>query len=237
MRFKHLILIPLIVVAQSLLLHGQEEPALRMSFSTLSWSEPMTDLYWMSGGQAQEFKALPLVRSGPFQYVGAKELLIYRGKPQLLAEGVAPTPVGQVKLPSKGGRALLILMSPDGQDGRVVGHVVPEQQGDFPAGSCRFINLTQSAVNIAAALDDELFILKPGQTNTVMELSDEESGEFKLRFAYQGAEGDWTSFYTGRWTQNPNLRTLFIITENPVGHFIIRRTSDRPERNLGATTP
>ncbi|MDQ8196186.1 hypothetical protein QEH59_17255 [Coraliomargarita sp. SDUM461004] len=231
MRFKRLFLIPLIVVIQSLILHAQDEPVLHMSISTFSWSDPMTDLYWMSEGQALELKALPLVRSGPFRYVGSKDLLIYRGKPQLSEDGVAPKPVGRVELPSQGGRALLILMSPEGPGGRIIGHIVPEQEGDFPAGSCRFINLTQSAVNIAAALDDELFILTPGQTNTVMEFANEDSGGFKLRFAYQKAGGEWDKFYTGRWTQNPNLRTLFIITENPLGHFILRRISDRP-RNL-----
>jgi hypothetical protein len=51
--------------------------------------------------------------------------------------------------------------------------------------------------------------------------------EVRMRFAYQGQEG-WEPFYTGRWTQRQHLRTLFLILENPRGHFTMRRITDRP---------
>ncbi|MDP0498198.1 MAG: hypothetical protein Q7Q73_18510 [Verrucomicrobiota bacterium JB024] len=221
-------LVLLVLTVLSPLCHAQQEPGvMNCRFTTISGSRPVEGLFYVSGENKVPLRALPLVRSGPYAYRGPTRLLLYREDDPVPEGAVLPTPVAGVDLAGGESTYLLLLSeAPDGS-GRVFAQSLPDNLMEFPAGACRFINLTASAVNVAAALDDDVFVLKPGQMHTVPGVTADGQEEVRMRFAYQGKEG-WEPFYTGRWTQRQHLRTLFLILENPRGHFTMRRITDRP---------
>jgi hypothetical protein len=228
MNRSALSLILLVLTGLAPLGRAQEEPGvINCRFTTISGSRPLEELFYVSGENKVPLRALPLVRSGPYAYRGPQRLLLYREGDPVPEDALLPPPVAAVDLSGSESSYLLLLSEGTGSDGRIFAQALPDTLTEFPAGACRFVNLTASAVNVAAALDDDVFVLKPGQIHTVPGVTSGGQDEVRMRFAYQGQEG-WEPFYTGRWTQRQHLRTLFLILENPRGHFTMRRITDRP---------
>ena len=226
-RLAHLIFL-FALAAIAPLGRAQQEPAgVNCRLTTISGSRPVEGLFTVSGEDKIPLRALPLVRSGSYAYRGLQRLLLYREGDPVPEGAVLPPPVAAVELSGNESAYLLLLSEASDGSGRVFAQALADNLTDFPAGACRFINLTASAVNVAAALDDDVFVLKPGEIHTVPAVTADGQDEVRMRFAYQGREG-WKPFYTGRWTQRQHLRTLFLILENPRGHFTMRRITDRP---------
>lgn len=121
--------------------YGQEPPA--FVFSAVTLDRSIDELHYVSGDEVQALSIYRKQRSETFQYQGAQTLQFFRETGQLDASGAPVRDVlAEVRLPSGGGRYLLLFAPISKAPERYKIVAIPDSWKDFEPGSCRFLNLT-----------------------------------------------------------------------------------------------
>ncbi len=165
-------------------LRGAEEPpkpSVNLTFSVVSWGDPISDLYYKSGGTLKKIVAPAFEPSASIQYTGPAELVFYtrqvptsdaasESSDESPAEVITKpgkaweTEVGHVLLPTDETR-VTILLAPT-TPGHYQGFVIPGDPTKFPFGQAKLINLHNQPLAIKFNRSGAV-LLKPNESQVV----------------------------------------------------------------------
>jgi|GEM_PF-6857667 len=129
---------------------AQAPTPIKAEIVTLSWEGNIKDL-WYQGSKAPE--KLDVYESGftmPFEYSGPPNIAFYKDKAVLaLDPEKRPPPDAIAKLPKNGGSVMLLFTADPNDSGKWDIRSFDNSLSNFPPGSYRIFNLTDSPIQVA----------------------------------------------------------------------------------------
>lgn len=210
-------------------LRSKEEPAeptVDARFRLIAYDAPI------DGGYALPRGWVPLLIPCDFfsaeqRYRGPETLSLLRRN----AAGAAE-PLASVRL--KDGARVILLIVPDGSGGRRV-ISIPDQEGSFPEGTCRFLNLAGRPVSLRTGTD--VLPMKPGEDVLIRPVPDAR-GYTHVELITE-KDGKWSTGYSLRGFHEDDVRMLYFVLPGPVGTHavLIKGIPERKARRPEAPAP
>lgn len=170
------------------------EDFISIRFQTMSWEEPIKDIYY----QSNEKEHLLFIPNASFsrvqQYTGPKEVVFYRKK---VLEGVTiKTPVAMARmLAVEDGRFIFVFIKGSAEEERYNIYPIKYDDGMGRENQVTLVNLSKDP--IAGRIDQEKFRLNAGQANTI-DVSPNEGGNVMAQFLLETVHG-WKPLYSNYW--------------------------------------
>lgn len=186
------------------------EGFIRLEFQAISWQR--TDgskIFYQTNEGAVALKDLShRKRSGSYTYTGPRTLAFF--EEEIGADDLPlRTPLGAVTIPA-GLRSALLLFIPTGSpETPFIIRAFDDSRESFPMGSFKFYNI--SRVQLGCKADEHVFILQPGQNETVTADNITE-GVLGLHVKARGEDG-WESIQNTVFNYRPTARVMVFITD------------------------
>lgn len=193
------------------------QAASNLYLTTLAWGNSAGPYYYLNGGKVEELRAYSRGISRPVRYQGPRTIGLYLSEaaPALPVEE-RPPPDAVVTIPVELHRALLLFIKQG--DGSTRVRVFDANVQNFPAGSYRFVNLSDKTVVLALGDEPELTTLLPKAVTLVRKppLSGSRLN-VNVQMAQSGPEGNPQLIYRSLWGYRENRRVMVFVVpgENP----------------------
>lgn len=130
--------------------NAQAPEPVKAEIITLSWQGNIKDLWFQGPKEPEKFDVYESGFTMPFEYTGPPVIAFYQDKVVFdLPPEKRPPPVAVARLPQTGGSVMLLFTAVPDDSGKWEVRSFDNSLRNFPAGSYRFFNLTDSAIQIA----------------------------------------------------------------------------------------
>ncbi len=249
-------LIYLLVLLLPGLLAAQDKPVkthkTNLSIVVMRYNEALNQLYWTNTkGEVDKSKSIMTSTSSilaPAKYEGPKKLMFHSLK-KIADEGKGDfEPVASVSLPDSKNTIVIIFPNPtygvNDTEGKTKelpyrAVAVSDNNTKFTLGSRFLLNLTAKPIRgmtgeipfYVKAENNNRFILKPGESTIVTNLSGKTSNQVYIE-SYDEENDQWNRFKSSRWFHMPNRRKFVFIFQsgkNPPELKIVSQSSFKPK--------
>lgn len=204
-----------------------QAPPIKTRLLTISLDQPLENAFFLNAGKVEPFASDRSGLGSPFDYKGARELMLRATADEFTAKPPVPPPLASVVLPEQ---AKLVLL--------VVGHM-PEDKikltaydvssGSFRAGDYRVFNFSGKTVSLIFGRSK--FALKSGEDYIVSDVALQDKALDVVVQIAQVENGEPKRVYNSAWGHQPVKRNFVFLFDgsHPTRPIAIRRFSDRPE--------
>ena len=171
-------------------------------FRTLSWSDPVNDLFYDFNGKPMPVKAVSYARSPFYQADATDKVVFYRQ-----IKGPDGRKVRQVVAEAAvdGKSSMLLMLFIKEPKGAIRVSVSDDETSQFPAGSYRFVNVSSHHLMIAAG--SARASIAPGESKVLTSEVDKATHGVNIRLATAAGEAS-KMVYADVWLWSADARTL-----------------------------
>ena len=187
-------------------------------FQTITTDGTIKNTLWYNlDGQKQSVYANNILRSPDYAYEQRDSILFYGDRYDSEGNPI-PEAIASLPLQENPKRLLLVFSKIEDIDRQGLSYhitVLPDDFDQFPMGSFKFINVSDS--RIAVDLDGNQFVLNQRDSNT-LNITANKKGAVSIKVASQGIDGMWQTNYANGWSHRSDRRTLVFIVNKGSGN-------------------